>query len=100
MVEKNPQILFDCRPAKGKLSSNQSNAGIADSRLSVSMAGQHIVDSDANSADLLAILINNNVVHAEAVRAGLNLRDTCHEDALPGGNHQEERQAVLGGTLA
>src|SRR4029453_17636118 len=53
MVEKNPQILFDSRPAKGKLLRNQSNAGVADTRLSISMAGKHVVDSNANGADLL-----------------------------------------------
>jgi hypothetical protein len=75
MIEENPQILFHRRPAKPELLGNRADTGIADAGLPVRVAGQHVIYSNANGADLLAVLVHNDVVHAISIGAGLELGD-------------------------
>ena len=83
MIEENPQILFYRRPAQLELPGNRADAGVADAGLPVSVPGQDVIDGDADGADLLAVLVNNDIVHAVGMGAGLDLRDGCHTLCSP-----------------
>jgi hypothetical protein len=83
VVEKNPKILFDGRPAQFEFFGNGANAGVADTSLAVSEACQHVIYRNTNSADLLAVVINNDIVYAICIGAGLKPGDCRHETCSP-----------------